>query len=63
MTQLTILTVRKCPCGDSSCRIYYPSPIGTFYQGSGFTWPEAHAICIALAATYPDSFIYSEQLP
>jgi len=37
-----------CQCGHPSCKYVYPSEIGTFYQGAGFTTDEARRIIGAM---------------
>lgn len=35
-------SVEKCPCGDERCQTYHLRPVGSFFQGSGFTKNDAH---------------------
>lgn len=44
------ITIKQCPCGAAGCSTYYLSGIGNFYQGCGFTEPEAALIAELLNA-------------
>lgn len=41
---------KLCNCGHRSCRTIYPSRMGVFYQGSGFTAEEAMTLTAAMFA-------------